>query len=78
MNATISPNQIAVTHSVRPDVGREFLKFDITGWDDVEKLTKKVLVFDGREFVFSGWNSDYNYCCFYRMLDGSTRTAKIK
>jgi hypothetical protein len=77
MNATIAPNEIAVTHTVRPEVGREFLSFPITGWDEVKKLTKKVLVYDGRKFVFSCWNSDEMYCCFYRMLDGSTRTAQV-
>ncbi len=77
MKATIAPLEISVTHTVRPDVGREFLRFDITGWDEVKKLTKKVLTFEGRKFVFSGWNSEGNYCCFYRMLDGSTTTAKF-
>ena len=75
MNATIVPNEIAVTHSVCGD--REYLKFDISGWDDVKKLTKKVLLFDGRGFVFSCWNSDHNYCVFVRLLNGSTKIAKI-
>lgn len=77
MKAIELPLEIPVMHSVRPDVGREFLKFAISGWDEVKKLTKKVLVFEGRKFVFSCWNSDENYCCFYRMLDGSTTTAKF-
>ena len=78
MTATVSPNEISVQHSVRSDVGREFLKFDVpNGWDDVKKICKKVLTFDGRKFVFSCWNSDYNYCVFYRMLDGSTKVAKV-
>ena len=77
MNATIVPNEISVRHSVRPDVGREFLSFPISGWDDVKPLTKKVLLFDGRKFIFSCWNSDRNECIFYRMLDGSTTTATV-
>jgi len=77
MKATIAPLEIAVNHTVRPDVGREFISFSITGWDDVKKLTKKVLVYDGRKFVFSCWDSDRMECVFYRMLDGSTITAKI-
>ena len=77
MKATILPQEIAVTYSIRPDVGREFLTFKITGWSDVEKLTKKVLLFQDKKFIYSCWNSDGNYCCFYRMLDGSTITAKI-
>ena len=77
MKATILSNEIAVEHSVRPDVGREFLSFGISGWDEVRKLTKKVLTYDGRKFVFSCWNSDRMDIVFYRMLDGSTKIAKI-
>ena len=78
MTATISPNELSVTHSIRPDVGREFLSVDIpNGWDDVKKLTKKVLIFEGRKFVFCSWNSDTMKCNFYRMLDGSTKVARI-
>lgn len=77
MKATIAPLEIAVQHSVRPDVAREFLSFSISGWDEVRRLTKKVLVYDGRKFVFSCWNSDRMEIVFFRMLDGSTKTAKI-
>ena len=77
MNASIAPNEIAVRHSIRPDVHREFISFDIDGWDDVKKVCKKVLIYDGRKFIFSCWNSDRNDCIFYRMLDGSTLTATI-
>ena len=77
MNATITSDIPIVKHTVRPDVGREFLRIEITGWDHVKKLTKKVLLYNGRKFVFSGWNSDENSCYFYRMLDGSTVTARI-
>lgn len=76
--AVVAQDEIAVRYSLRPDVGREFLSFPITGWDDVKKLTKKVLVYDGRKFVFSCWNSDRMECVFYRMLDGSTLTAQVK
>lgn len=75
MTATVSPTEIPVTHTVSGD--REFIKFSITGWDDVKPLTKKVLVFDGRKFVFSCWNSDDLYCVFVRMLDGSDKTARF-
>lgn len=34
------------------------------GWDDVKKLTKKVLQYDGKTFVWSGWNSDRNVSFF--------------
>jgi hypothetical protein len=79
MNATIVKDEIAVTHSVRNDVQREFLTFDVpNGWDDVKKISKKVLEYDGRKFTFSGWNSDTNKCFFYRMLNESVvQFAKI-
>lgn len=70
--------EIAVRHSIREDMGREYLTFDVpAGWDDVKKVSNKVLLYDNRRFVFTGWNSDTNKCYFYRMLDGSTKTARI-
>ena len=78
MKATILANEIAVRHSVRPDVGREFLTVACpNGWDDVKKLTKKVLSFNGRRFTFTGWNSDSCECYFARPLVGEILTAKI-
>jgi hypothetical protein len=77
MKATIIPDEIAVNHCVQLDVGREFLSFKIDGWDEVKKLTKKVLLFDNRKFIFSCWNSDRMEIIFYCMLDGSTTTAKV-
>lgn len=65
MNATISKNEIAVVYSARD--GREYLTIDIpNGWDDVKKLNKKVLRYDGKAFVFTGWNSDTLKCYFVR------------
>jgi hypothetical protein len=76
MKATIVPNEISVAHSVSGD--REFLTVDCPeGWDDVKKLTKKVLTFDDRKFIWSGWNSDRNVCFFYRMSNRSTIIAKV-
>lgn len=77
MKATIVPDEIAIQYSLRPDVQREFLSFSISGWDEVKKLVKKVLLYDGRKFVFSCWNSDRMEIIFYRMLDNSTETAKL-
>lgn len=77
MKATILPDEIAIQYSFRPDVQREFLSFPISGWDEVKKLVKKVLLYDGRKFVFSCWNSDRMEIIFYRMLDNSTKTAKL-
>lgn len=63
MNATISKNEIAVVYSARD--GREYLTVDVpNGWDDVKKLTKKVLTYGGSKFVFTGWNSDTLKCYF--------------
>lgn len=75
--ATILPaNEIAVRHSVREEVGKEFLQFDIpNGWEDVKKISKKILTYEGRKFTFSCWNSDYLYCCFARPLSGDVPTA---
>lgn len=78
MNATIAKNEIPVRHDIRQDVDREFLTISVpNGWDDVKQLTKKVLLFENRRFVFSGWNSDTNECYFYRLLNGQTQTARI-
>jgi hypothetical protein len=78
--ATVSPDEIAVEHRVRPDVSQEFLTIDVPNlWDDVKKLTKKVLIYDGRRFTFRGWNSDTAKCWFSRPLDPNyfVGTAKI-
>ena len=65
--ATISKNEIAVVYTNRQDVGREYLTIDVpNGWDDVKKLTNKVLRYDGKAFVFTGWNSDTLQCFFVR------------
>ena len=78
MIATISNKEIKVEHNVRKDVNREFLTFQIeNGWDDVKKVHKKVLVFEGRKFTFSGWNSDTNECYFFRPLNGESQVAKF-
>jgi hypothetical protein len=70
MKATLLQNEINVTHSVRDN--REYLKFSITGWDEVAKLTKKILSYDGKKFKFSCWNSDDLYCVFIRTQETAT------
>jgi hypothetical protein len=73
MNATIVPNEIKVSYSNREDVGREFLTVSCPeGWDDVKKLTNKVLTYDGRKFTFTGWNSDRNEAYFARTSPSRT------
>ena len=74
MKATILPNEISVEHTSRE--GREYLKFSITGWDEVSKLTKKVLLFGGKKFKFSCWNSDDLYCVFIRTNETATIISK--
>ncbi len=76
--ATVSPDQFEVRHTVDGD--REFLCFDVpNGWDDVKKVCKKLLEFEGRLFAYSCWNSDTNHCHFRRALDGSfPKVATIK
>jgi hypothetical protein len=69
MKASILPNDISVVYSYRPDVAREYLTIDVpNGWDDVKKISKKVLSYDGRKFTYTGWNSDTNQCYFARSL----------
>jgi hypothetical protein len=34
------------------------------GWDDVKRLTGRVVLFAGRRFGFTGWNSDRNHAYF--------------
>lgn len=78
MIATISKNEVPVKHSIRPDVGREFLTVDCpNGWDDVKKLTKKVLEYQGFKYTFTGWNSDRNDCYFSRPIGSSAPVARI-
>lgn len=77
--AKISSNEVPVTFSSRTDVNLDFLTLDVpNGWDDVRKLTKKVLVYAGRNFTFRGWNSDDLKCYFAAPLGGSAETAVVK
>lgn len=73
--AQVLPKEIAVTHSIRPDVQREFLSFSIAGWEEVAPLTKKVLLYEGKKFTFSGWNSERNECYFFKPLNEEVQTA---
>ena len=71
MKASILTNDISVVYSYRPDVQREFITVDVpNGWDDVKKISKKVLSYDGRKFTFTAWNSDTLKCHFVRSLVG--------
>ena len=69
MEATIANNKITVKHHYCIDVKREYLTFRVeNGWDDVKKFVNKVLVFECKDFIFSGWNSDKNEVYFVREL----------
>lgn len=61
--ATIAKNAIAITDTSTE--GFPHITIDCPeGWDDVKKLTKKVLSYNGRHWTFVGWNSDRNVCFF--------------
>jgi hypothetical protein len=76
--ATIAKNEVAVRFSERPDVGRDFLTIECpNGWDDVKKLTNKVLNYEGRKFTWCSWNSDRNDCTFVAPHKGSQSVATI-
>jgi hypothetical protein len=79
MKANFIQDEFAVEHTVRPDVGREFIKWNVPGgWAEIQKLVKKVVMYDGRKFVWSCWNSDGNYVVFARPLNGEEiKTAKF-
>jgi hypothetical protein len=78
MTATILDKHVPVRHNVRKDVGREYLMLDVPeGWDDVKKICKKVLEFNGKKFTFTGWNSDRNECFFSAPIHGDSQVARI-
>ena len=79
--ATVAAKKISVIHEVCADVDREFLRISIpNGWDDVKKLVNKVLTYDGRDFTYSGWNSERNVAYFYRRLavNSNSNVATIR
>ena len=79
MNATIHANEIPVSHSIRPEVNREFLTVSCpNGWDDVKKISKKVLTFENKKFTFTGWNSDRNEAYFAKPIESDAPYAKTK
>ncbi len=75
--AKVVEGEWEVRHTVYADA--EFIRWDIpNGWDDVKKIAKKVVLYDGRKFTFSCWNSDDLYVVFRRSLvTGDTKTATL-
>jgi hypothetical protein len=56
---------VPITPIVRADDGSRWLQISIPeGWDDVKKICKKVLSFEGRTYTFRSWNSDTLLCHF--------------
>lgn len=77
--ANVVKDRVEVQYAERPEVGRDFLTVSCPeGWDDVKKLTKKVLEFRGRHFTFCSWNSDRNVANFSAPHGGSQETARIR
>lgn len=71
LNVTIDQQEIKAEYRVSTD-GRGWLYLSVpNGWDDVDKIRNKVLTYDGRKFLFSGWNSDRNDCFFKEELKES-------
>jgi hypothetical protein len=69
---TIDTKEIKAEYRVSKD-GRGWLYISVpNGWDDVKKICKKVLTYDGRKFLYSGWNSDRNDCFFKEESKGSS------
>ena len=78
MTATINTKEIKVDYSIRQDVGKEFLRVDCpNGWDDVKKLNKKILTYQGKRFAFTGWNSDWNEAYFAKPIGKDCEYATI-
>lgn len=73
-NATIT-NLIPVEPRERDDDGSKWLVIRVpNGWDDVKKLTKKILEYKGETYRFMSWNSDTLVCNFKQSND----CAKIR
>jgi hypothetical protein len=78
MNAKILTAEVPVVHTVRPEVGLEYLTVETPdGWSDVKKISRRVLEYQGRKFTFSGWNSDRGQAYFSRPIGSDADTAKI-
>lgn len=74
-HAKVETTMIPITPRFREDDGSHWLQIDIpNGWDDVRKICKRVLSFEGRTYVFASWNSDTMVCSF----KASTNVAKFK
>lgn len=74
-NATIT-DLIPVEPRTREDDGTKWLVIKCpNGWDDVKKLTKKVLEYKGQTYKWMSWNSD-NLTCNFKQSDDCARIKK--
>lgn len=63
--ARIVPDTFAVVSEDFDPSGVRWLTVGApSGWDDVRPLTSRVLEFEGRQYGFTGWNSDRNVAYF--------------
>jgi len=63
--ARIVPESLAVMNAEVDLSGAYWLTVGApNGWDDVKPLTSRVLEFEGRQYGFTGWNSDRNVAYF--------------
>lgn len=79
MKAEIQKDCIAIqSHAIRPDVGQEFLTINCpNGWEDIQKLLSKVLLYNGKRFTYRSWNSDRNECFFTCEISSAGNFARI-
>ena len=62
--ASVVENAIKIESPYEMD-GEHWFKVSCPGgWDEVQKLSKKVLRYENRNYVWTGWNSDKNESYF--------------
>jgi hypothetical protein len=67
---------VPVTPITRADDGSKWLRISIpNGWDDVRKICKRVLSFEGATYTFASWNSD-TMLCHFRQSDAVARIVR--
>lgn len=69
MEITVEKKMLPVMPSSDRGFGKRLTINCPDGWDDVKKLTKKVLTYNGDHYKFLGWCSDKNVCFFGETQD---------
>lgn len=73
--AKVETTMIPITPVVRDDT--HWLQISIpNGWDDVCKIRKRVLSYEGRTYTFASWNSDTLLCHFKASTNVATFVKK--